>query len=255
MIGVEKTTEKVDILLSSETFTCREDTDSVLENMLNEVKETDEQGEISKVPNIESSGYDPDKILDTWLTSERFSLQLTITEESQIQSSEHGVYDNSEELETPITEQDREAIKEETGWSDDVIDALIETKTTRGQYEVYRNAGLHECIINGRLCLCKEIDMEYVDEKTGMTNRELMEKGRSPIDSKTGEKIELHHMGQDYDGPLVELNENSEHGDGNHKTLHPKHDDSFRQDPSKEYAYNYEKIQYWKTRSTERSEV
>lgn len=161
----------------------------------------------------------------------------------------------SEDKETPITEDDRESIKEETGWSDDIVDALIETKTTKGQYEVYRDADLHECVINDRLCLCKDIDMDYVDEKTGMTNRELMEKGRSPIDSKTGEKIELHHMGQDYNGPLVELNENSEHGDGNHKTLHPKHEDSFRQEPGKEYAYNYEKIQYWKARAAEGSEL
>lgn len=161
----------------------------------------------------------------------------------------------SEDMETPITEDDRESIKEETGWSDDIVDALIETKTTKAQYEVYRDADLHECVVNNRLCLCKDIDMDYVNEKTGMTNRELMELGRSPYDSKTGEKIELHHMGQEYDGPLVELNENSEHGDGNHKTLHPKHEDSFRQEPEKEYAYNYEKKQYWKTRAAEGSEL
>lgn len=160
----------------------------------------------------------------------------------------------SEEKETLITEDDRKIIRKETGWSDDIADALIETKTTKAQYEVYRDADLHECVVNGRLCLCKNVDVDYLDEKTGMTNKELMKSGRSPIDAKTGEKIELHHMGQDYNGPLVELNENSEHGDGNHKTLHPKHEDSFRQEPGKEYAYNYEKKQYWKARASEGSE-
>ena len=90
-----------------------------------------------------------------------------------------------------------------------------------------------------------------IDEKTGMTNKELMEKGRSPIDSKTGEKIELHHMGQDYDSPFAELDENSEHGDGNHKVLHPKTDNSWRNDKDLKNRYQTDRKKHWKQRSTE----
>lgn len=144
-----------------------------------------------------------------------------------------------------------EDIKKETGWSEKICNELIRTKTTWEQYKVYRDAGLKEQKINGKLCLCKDIKLDYVDEKTGMTNRELMEKGRSPIDPETGEKIELHHMGQDYDAPLIELNENSEHGDGNHKILHPQREGSFRQDAEKRAKYDYEKIQHWKARAAE----
>ena len=76
-----------------------------------------------------------------------------------------------------------------------------------------------------------------------------MAEGKSPIDSKTGEKIELHHMGQNFDGPFAELCENSEHGDGNHKTLHTSNEGSWRNDPEQKNQYQREKAQHWKTRA------
>ena len=94
--------------------------------------------------------------------------------------------------------------------------------------------------------------MDYVDPKTGLTNRQLMEKGRAPIDAKTGERIELHHMGQDYDSPLAELCENSEHGDGKDAILHDKKIESWRQDPEKKNYYNnVQRPNHWKARATE----
>lgn len=146
-----------------------------------------------------------------------------------------------------LSKEQKERIKKETGWSDEIIDHI----KNWDQYEIYKNAGLHEENVNGRPCLLKDIDMDYVDDKTGMTNRELMEKGRSPIDSKTGEKIELHHIGQDFDSPFAELCENSEHGDGNHKTLHTKTEDSWRNDLDQYNQYQREKKEHWKTRAQE----
>ena len=120
------------------------------------------------------------------------------------------------------------------------------------QYEVYKNAGLHEEEINGRKCLVKDIDMDYVDPKTGLTNRELMEKGRTPIDAKTGEPIELHHMGQDFNSPFAELCANSEHGDGKDAILHDKKVESWRQDPEKKNYYNnVQRPNHWKARARE----
>ncbi|MGI6355575.1 MAG: HNH/ENDO VII family nuclease [Lentisphaeria bacterium] len=84
-----------------------------------------------------------------------------------------------------------------------------------------------------------------------MTNRELMEKGRSPIDPKTGEKIELHHMGQKSDAPFAELTENTEHGGQNHGTLHPKRSDSWRNVEGAKENYATEKTNHWKTRAQE----
>ena len=149
-----------------------------------------------------------------------------------------------------LTGLEKLRIKLETGWSDAIIDH-IESKE---QYEIYKNAGLREAEINGRLCLCKEIDMDYIDPKTGMTNRELMAKGRSPIDVKTGERIELHHMGQGYDAPFAELCADSEHGDGNYSVLHTKSEGSWRNDPALKNQYNnIDRPDHWKARAEAKS--
>lgn len=149
-----------------------------------------------------------------------------------------------------LTEEEKQNIKEETGWSDEIIDHIKDMD----QYEIYKNADLHEAEINGRKCLIKDIDMDYVDPKTGMTNRErLSHKPHplSPIDSKTGEKIELHHMGQEFDAPFAELCENSEHGDGNHSVLHDVNSESWRRDPEKKHEYQEQKDAHWNNRVTE----
>lgn len=155
---------------------------------------------------------------------------------------------SEEENRPELSDVDRTRIKEETGWSDEIVDHI----DNMDQYEIYKKANLREETIDGRKCLVKEIDMDYVDPKTGMTNRELMDAGRSPIDSETGEKIELHHMGQGYDAPFAELCENSEHGDGNHSVLHPKSADSWRNDTKLNNQYcNVEKPNHWVERAKE----
>lgn len=153
--------------------------------------------------------------------------------------------DSDVEDQPGLTDEEKARIKEETGWSDEIIDHIDSME----QYEIYKNADLEEREINGRPCLCKKIDMDYVDPKTGKTNRQLMAEGKSPRDAKTGEKIELHHMGQDFNGPFVELCENSEHGDGNHGTLHPKSEGSWRNDPEKKSEYNQQRQSHWEARS------
>lgn len=164
--------------------------------------------------------------------------------QTNLEKTDAGTED-AESIKPSLTEEEKARIKEETGWSDEIIDAI----ESMDQYEVYKNADLHEAEVNGRKCLLKDIDLDYVDPKTGKTNRELMAEGKSPIDSKTGEKIELHHMGQNFDGPFAELCENSEHGDGNHKTLHTSHEGSWRNDPEQKNQYQREKSQHWKTRA------
>lgn len=148
-------------------------------------------------------------------------------------------------VEEGLSEADRGLIKEETGWSDEIIDNI----KNMDQYEILKNANLHEKMVNGRPCLCKNIDLDYVDDKTGLTNRELMEKGLSPYDAKTGEKIVLHHLGQKYDSPFAELTE-KEHGDGNHGTLHNNNIESWRRDEVLKKQYNdVDRPQHWKNRA------
>lgn len=111
-----------------------------------------------------------------------------------------------------LTEEEKAKIKEETGWSGEIIDNIKNMK----QYEVLKSASLKEAEINGRKCLIKEnIDFDYTDED-GVSNRDRMARGLAPLDSKTGKPIELHHLGQKVDSPLVELTE-EEHRTGEYE--------------------------------------
>lgn len=148
-----------------------------------------------------------------------------------------------------LTSEQKEQIKNETHWSGEIIDNI----RSMDEYEkVYKPADLHEQKVDGRTCLVKNIDMDYVSPKTGLSNREAMAKGASPLDAKTGEKLELHHMGQNYDAPLAELCENSEHGDGNDKILHDKNTESWRNDTQLKNQYqNVDRPNHWKERAEE----
>lgn len=111
-----------------------------------------------------------------------------------------------------LTADEVAKIKEETGWSDEIIENIQNMK----QYEILENAGLIEVEINGRKCLIKEnIDLDYTDED-GISNRDRMARGLAPLDSQTGKPIELHHLGQKPDSPLVELTE-EEHRTGEYE--------------------------------------
>lgn len=100
-----------------------------------------------------------------------------------------------------LSDEEKAKIKEETGWSDEIIDRI----ENMDQYEILKKAHLVEVEINGKVCLVKEnIDLNYVDAD-GISNRERMERGLAPLDPETGNPIELHHLGQKEDSPLVEL--------------------------------------------------
>lgn len=111
-----------------------------------------------------------------------------------------------------LTAEEKARIKEETNWSDEIVDNI----ENWDQYEALKKAGLIEVEINGRKCLVKaDIDLDYKDED-GLTNRQRMAQGLAPLDSKTGKPLELHHLGQKPDSPLVELTE-EEHRTGEYK--------------------------------------
>ncbi|MDR0573792.1 MAG: HNH/ENDO VII family nuclease [Tannerella sp.] len=151
-----------------------------------------------------------------------------------------------EEKRPRLTEDEKKKIKEaHPDWPDEIIDAISSWK----EYEVYNKAGLIYAKINWRHCLIRpDLDLDYVDHKTGKTNRELMAEGKAPVDPKTGEKIELHHIGQKFDGPLAELTE-SEHSD-NFGILHTSNENSWRREPEQNDAYNnHQRPEHWKSRS------
>lgn len=148
-----------------------------------------------------------------------------------------------------LTDEEKAMIKEETGWSDEIIENIKNMK----QYEILKKAGLVEGEINDKKCLIKKnIDLDYEDND-GITNRHRMALGLAPLDSKTGKPIELHHLGQKADSPLVELTE-EEHRTGEYEDgkLNQSlwHDNTINTEVHSEgNTWNQERKVYWKERA------
>lgn len=148
-----------------------------------------------------------------------------------------------------LTDEEKAKIKEEMGWVDEIIDNIQNIK----QYEILKNAGLKEAEINGRKCLIKEnIDLDYTDED-GISNRDRIARGLAPLDSKTGNPLELHHLGQKADSPLIELTE-EEHRTGEYED--GKKNQSLWHDNTKETevhgegnSWDQERKVHWKARA------
>ena len=160
------------------------------------VPENDEYKRIK--PENGTTFKDSQKYWDNFFNSGVKSLKennTTDTTESSTESTEQS------ESNEGLTDEQKKRIKEETGRSDEIINNIQNMK----QYEILKNAGLKEVEINGRKCLIKtDIDLDYTDAD-GISNRDRINRGHPPLDSKTGKPIELHHLGQKADSPLVEL--------------------------------------------------
>ena len=98
------------------------------------------------------------------------------------------------------------------------------------EYEVFKNAGLHPQMINGRTVLIRDdIDFDLVDE-LGRTNRQRMSQGLAPLD-KSGNALQLHHIGQRNDGTIAMLSSNEHNSLSLHgfKTVSEIDRDAFRE--------------------------
>lgn len=177
-----------------------------------------------------------------------FALRETSPKEIEPGKAEN-LSDNPKAEGLPDKEKNR--IKEETGWSDEIIENIKDME----QYEILKNAGLKEVEINGRKCLIKEnIDLDYTDED-GISNRQRIALGLAPLDSKTGAPLELHHLGQKADSPLVELTE-EEHRTGEYengkKNQSLWHDNTVETEVHGEgNNWRQEREAHWKARSKE----
>lgn len=184
------------------------ETKSNLENMdISESKEISEvQKKIAQEPNIE--------------TAKNSSLSSVIEENKEkreTQETKSSEADEGKESKEGLTDEQKEKIRELTGWSDEILDAIGSLE----EAEIYMKAGLKEVEINGKKCLIRDdIDLDQEDED-GITNRERMERGRPPI-TKNGEEVELHHIGQKQNSPLAELTMEQHRGVGNDTILHDK---------------------------------
>lgn len=139
-----------------------------------------------------------------------------------------------------LSDEEKAKIKEETGWSDEIIDSI----SSMEEAEIYKEAGLVETEIGGKSCLIRpDIDWEQKDQ-FGRTNAERAKQGLAPIDAN-GQPLELHHIGQHNDSPLAELTMQEHRGKGNDTILHDKSKESEIDRPS----FGTERAEHWKERS------
>lgn len=92
---------------------------------------------------------------------------------------------------------------------------LIKQFKSVEEYNVYKDAGLYTKMINGKLALVRDIDLEYMSELpdgTLISNLDRMRKGLAPIDPVTGKSYQLHHINQNPNGTLAILTEQEHQG-------------------------------------------
>lgn len=156
------------------------------------------------------------------------------------------VYHTNDSGERVLTDEEKKSIKEETGWSDEIIDHI----SSVAEYEIYKKAGLVEADVGGKKCLIRsDIDWDQKDAK-GKTNRERVEAkppdGPSAPITKDGELVELHHIGQHQDSPFAELTMDEHRGKGNNTVMHDTTKGETEIDRS---IFNGEKKEYWQVRA------
>ena len=160
--------------------------------------------------------------------------------QDNLEGSDEGIRDSDEVVKDELTDEEKAKIKEETDWTDEIIDAISSLK----EYEIYKNAGLVEVEIGGKRCLIRN-DIDW-NQKDAMerTSKERAEQGLSPI-NKDGKVIELHHIGQHADSPLAELTQEEHRGKGNDTILH----DKTKETEIDRHAFASERSEHWEART------
>ena len=104
--------------------------------------------------------------------------------------------------------------------------SVISRIKTMDQYQIFKDAGLFGGMVNGKIALIRNIDLDF--EYEGITNLERMLNGKAPIDPQTGLKYELHHLAQEENGKaVIAILTQAEHrGEGNFMILHDLTKDS-----------------------------
>lgn len=134
-------------------------------------------------------------------------------------------------------------IQKESNLPMDVISQFHSMK----EYLVYKEAGLKPVIVNGRVALVQDIDLDYVSELpdgTKVTNLERMQSGFAPIEPATGKAYQLHHIGQKADGTLAVLTEDQHLGNSTILNIAGKASEIDR------YGFGNTRKEFWKYAGT-----
>ena len=138
-----------------------------------------------------------------------------------------------------LTMNEAAKIQKESGFPLELIKQFKSYK----EYEVYKNAGLYTKMVNGKLALVRNIDLNYVSELPNgekVTNLVRMQKGYAPLDPATGKAYQLHHINQDPNGTLAILTEAEHQGNSSILNLFGKESEIDRK------AFNKIREEFWK---------
>lgn len=115
-----------------------------------------------------------------------------------------------------LTMNEAARIQKESKYPLDVIKQI----KSMDNYQVYKNATPKTQMVDGKLALVREIDLDFISEldERKVTNLVRMQEGYSPIEPLTGKAYELHHVAQRQNGTLAILTK-AEH-QGNSGILH-----------------------------------
>ena len=160
-------------------------------------------------------------------------------------SEKLGISGDKAEIENIKNEvNEKQKISEQSDYSKEVNNRIRSVD----ELNVYKNEGLEEGEVNGRIVLKdNSIDINLKDEK-GRTNLERMEKGLAPID-ENGKPYNLHHIGQNSDSPLAELKD--EVHKKNDAILHDKSKPTEVHGSNSEVNWDKERSEHWKARAEE----
>ena len=160
-------------------------------------------------------------------------------------SEKLGISGDKAEIENIKNEvNEKQKISEQSDYSKEVNNRIRSVD----ELNVYKNEGLEEREVNGRIVLKdNSIDINLKDEK-GRTNLERMEKGLAPID-ENGKPYNLHHIGQNSDSPLAELKD--EVHKKNDAILHDKSKPTEVHGSNSEVNWDKERSEHWKARAEE----
>lgn len=110
-----------------------------------------------------------------------------------------------------LTMNEAAVLQKESGYPLDVIKQF----KSMDEYNVYKNAGLKAQMVNGKLALVQDIDLNFkstLANGTEVTNLERMRQGLAPLDPATGKYYQLHHINQNADRTLAILKEAEHQG-------------------------------------------
>lgn len=94
------------------------------------------------------------------------------------------------------------------------LDVIKQFKSTK-EYKIYRKANLRTQMVDGKLALVQDIDLQYkstLNNGKEVTNLQRMKLGYAPLDPATNNPYQLHHINQDPNGTLAILKEAEHQG-------------------------------------------